>query len=310
MPQLMPTPHRRRGATLAELIVVLVLFGIVGTALVKTMTRQQQYYADQNKLLDARRELRLGANFMPSDLRGVSSSGGDIISIAENQIVLNAPVGTSIVCARTANRVYLPPTNLAKNTLTAWYSQPVVGDTLYVYDENLLKGSEDDTWDKFAVTDIDVSTLCSPSVYMDAVLDPPATKKRYAVTLSGNLADSVKVGAVVRFTRPVRYRLEQLGASGQWYLTLAEYRNGAWGSSEQIAGPYRPFIAGDAQPSGLQFRYYDTLGTRLATTALTKNVGRIDVYLRAERGAAKMTGRGGALLKDSVLMRIGVRNSK
>jgi Prokaryotic N-terminal methylation motif len=309
MPKL-TTSSRRAGVTLAELLVVMLLFGIIGMALVKTMTRQEQFYSDQKNLLAARRELRLGANFMPMDLRSMSSSGGDIISMAENQIVILAPIGTSIVCARTATNIFIPPANLAKNILTAWYSTPAVGDSAMVYNENLLKGSEDDKWERFQITDMDKSSLCTPSPYMDAVLDAPATKPRYRMTLDHNIPDSVKVGAVVRFVRPVRYRIEQLGAGGRWYLTMAEYANNAWGASQQIAGPYRAFQAGDANPSGLQFRYYDTLGTRLATSANTKNVGRVDVYLRADGGAARMIGRNGALLKDSVLMRIGVRNSK
>lgn len=304
----------RQGLTIAELLVAMVLFGVIGTTIIKTLNSQRQVSKDQANLIDGRRQLRMGANVLPVDLRAMSTAGGDVKSMAEDKIVINAPIGSSIVCARTTSKLSVPPTNLSRNILTSWYSAPVVGDTLFVYNENILAGSEDDVWEKFAITSVVKSaTDCPGAPYMDPVLDPPATKQRYVYTVDVStrlIPDSVKVGAVIRFTRPMRYQLQLQGSAGRSYLTLEEYRSGAWQGAEPIAGPYRPFIAGDASGSGMQFRYFDTTGTRITNMASTANVARVDVYLRSDRGNAAFAGRNHAPLRDSVVMRIAVRNAR
>jgi hypothetical protein len=231
--------------------------------------------------------------------------------MSESEITMRAAIGSSIICARTANTFTIPPANLARHTLTSFASTPAQGDTAFLYDEGLLKGSEDDVWRKFAISTVTQSAVqCIGAPYTDVVLDPGATKPRtvYQVT-AGPIQDSVKVGAVVRFTRPVKYRIYQ-ETSGNWYLGIQEYLNGAWQTTDPLAGPYRPFASGDANPSGLQFRYYDTLGVRITNMALRNDVGRIDVFLRTNAGTAAVTERQGNLLRDSIVMRVAIRNSK
>ena len=77
-----------------------------------------------------------------------------------------------------------------------------------------------------------------------------------------------------------------------------------------MAGPYRAFTAGDNGLTGLQFRYYDTLGTRITAMANRTDVARADVYLRTNAGTSAITERNGATLRDSVLMRVAIRNFK
>jgi hypothetical protein len=300
----------RTGFTLAELVVALLLFTIIGGATTRVLLKQQQYYKDLNRSSAARRELRLGASVLPAELRSISTSGGDIISMNESSITMRAYIGTSIVCARTATTITLPPHNLARNKLTSFVMEPAQGDTAFLFDEGLLRGSEDDSWQRLGVAaapTIDAAA-CPGAPYMDPVLDPPASKPRLVYTMSANISDSVKVGAVVRFARAVRYLIYQ-GTSG-WYLGLQENTSGSWGGVQAMAGPYRPFITGDAQPSGLQFRYYDTLGTRITDYAQTTKVGRVDVFLRTNAGNSAMAERGGTALRDSIVMRVAVRNSK
>ena len=127
-------------------------------------------------------------------------------------------------------------------------------------------------------------------------------------TVASDLPDSVKVGAVVRFTRPVRYNLYQ-EASGSWYVGLSEY-TGSWGASSPLAGPFRAYGSGDNGNSGLQFRFYDSLGVRITNMANKKDVARVDMFLRTNAGIAAVTERHGAALADSVLMRVAIRNFK
>jgi hypothetical protein len=300
--------------TIAELLVVLVLVSALGTAVLRVLNTQRQFYKDQANLIEGRRQLRLGAGVLPVDLRAMSTIGGDIALMAEDQLIVNAPIGSSIVCAKTNSTLTIPPTNLAKNTLTSWYTPPLAGDTLYVYNENILAGSEDDLWEKFAITSVTSSNAACPGApFADATLDPPASKPRYVLALdvsARTIPDSVHVGAVVRFVRPMRYQIQVQGSNGKSYLTLNEYSSGAWGGANPIAGPYRPFISGDQNGSGLQFRYFDTLGVRITDMSAKLNVGRVDVYLRSDKGNAAFKGRNQAPLRDSVVMRVAVRNAR
>jgi prepilin-type N-terminal cleavage/methylation domain-containing protein len=311
MPRLMKEKGRR-GLTLPEILIAIVLLAIVGTGLTRVLVKQQQSYKDLSATAISKRELRLGASVLPAELRSISSSGGDIISMAENEITMRAYTGSGVVCARSVsggNQVWLPPTNLARHTLTSFVGQPALGDTVFIYNEGNDRGQIDDTWEKFAITNMGTdNAACAGAPYTDPVLDPPASKPRLVYTLSAALPDSVKVGAVIRFSRPVRYRIYQ-ETSGSWYLGMEQY-NGSWWNTAPMAGPYRAFQAGDNGLTGLQFRYYDTLGTRITTMTNTVAVARADVYLRALAGTSAITERNGATLRDSVLMRVAIRNFK
>jgi len=306
----------RRGFSLPELIITLFLLSIVGTAIVRVFTKQQQSYKDTAKTATMRRELRMSGMLMTQDVRSISSSGGDVLEMSEKRAGFNGTYGSSIVCAKGANTLYIPPPGLVHHELTSWTSFPKVGDTIYVYNDSLLAGAEDDVWQKLAIADIDKNLAACPGApFTDPVLDAPAVKPRYKITVSypspsTQIGDSVKVGAVIRFTRPMRYELFQPSGSGKWYLCFSEYSGRAWTAAEPVAGPFRPFVAGDGTPSGLQFRYYDSLGTRLTSITDKPRLSRVDVYTRAEGGASAVTERKGALMTDSTLFRIGLRNFK
>jgi prepilin-type N-terminal cleavage/methylation domain-containing protein len=312
MPRLRPVLHgRRRGLTLPELLIAITLLAIVGGGVTRVMVKQQQFYKDASKTAGSKRELRLGASVLPAELRSISSSGGDILTMDEGEVKLRAYIGSSVICARTAtNTVWLPPVNLTHHTLTSFIDRPDIGDTVFVYNENIEKGSEDDLWEMRTIIGKDMSTTACPGApYTDAALDPPATKRRYQYVLDANLPDSVKVGAVIRFTRPVRYRIYQ-ESSGAWYLGIEQYTGGSWGAASPLSGPYKAFASGDNSGSGLQFRYFDSLGVRITNMANKKDVARVDVYLRTDAGASAITERKGNALKDSVLMRVAIRNFK
>ena len=318
MPRLTPprTARPRRGFTLPELLITFLLLGIIGAAMVRTMSKQQQSYRDTTQGATMRRELRLSGVLMTQDLRSISSAGGDVQEMLESRVGFNGTYGSSIVCALPmAHTIDIPPTNLVHHEVTAWTTLPKAGDTIYVYNDSISGGSEDDVWQKLAIVSFAQSTTtCLGAPFTDPVLDPPATKPRYRITVSyppgsAQIGDSVKVGAVVRFTRPMRYELFQ-ASSAKWYLGYSEYSGGGWSGIEAVAGPFRSFSAGDSTPSGLQFRYYDSTGTRLTNIAQKLDLSRIDVYMRASGGSSAITERKGALMTDSTLYRIGLRNFK
>lgn len=256
-----------------------------------------------------RRELRLAGSFLPAEIRSTSSAGLDVKAMEEAQVEFLANIGSGVICDRaTPGDIVVPPLNAAGVTLTNWYTRPTVGDSIFLYNEGLLKGAEDDSWERRAIASMSFSAACPGAPYTNPLLD--AGKWRYRITVTdGVLPDSVKLGAVVRFSRPVRYRLYQ-GTTGSWFMGYQDYINGSWTSIDAVSGPYRPFLAGDNTPSGLQFRYYDSLGARLISTSDKSRLSRIDVFLRTNAGLAAVTERRPNEIRDSVMMRIGLRNFK
>jgi type II secretory pathway pseudopilin PulG len=305
----------RRGMTLPELLVAFILLAIVGGGLTRVMIKQQQFYKDARATAGAKRELRLGATVLPSELRSISSSGGDIMIMSEGQVQMRAYTGTSVICAISGGRddIWVPPTNLARHTLTTYVSssstaRPQSGDTVFIFNEGAQTGSQDDTWDKFWITGQDYAASdCNGAPFTDPVLD--ATKKRTRFHLNAALPATISVGAVVRFTRPVSYHMYQ-ETSGSWYLGIQEYLGGSWGNASPLAGPFRAYATGDGSQSGMQFRFYDSLGVRITNMANRTQVARMDVYLRTNAGRSAISERKGVFLQDSVLMRVALRNFK
>lgn len=311
MPRLMRgRTANRRGLTLPELLVAMLLLAIVGGGLTRVLVKQQQYYKDASKSAEAKRELRLGASVMPAELRSISSSGGDIMVMSESEIEMRAYIGSAVICAINANDIWVVPRNLARHTLTTYVDLPQVGDTIFVFNDNTEKGAQDDQWEKRRIDGTDLSnSACTVSPFIDPILDPAASKGRRRYRLNAGLPPEVQVGAVLRVSRPVRYRIYQ-ETSGAWYLGIEQFTGGSWGGASPLAGPFRPFQGSDSPTSGLQFRYYDSLGVRVTNMANRTDVARVDLFLRTNAGVSAITERNGNALQDSVLMRIALRNFK
>ena len=319
MPKL--TAARRAGFTLVEVLIVLTILGIVGASLMTMITRQQRFYRDTSASLVVRRELRGGASLLPTEMRAIARRGtradnpnveGDILSMNATAIVFRATFGSSIICEKPAGdftTFSVPPTGLAHHTLTSWYETPGPGDQVAIFNEGPLPGAEDDDW-VYATIDAvtESATACSPSPYMDPILDPPATKRRYTITVTpatwvgAALPAAIQTGAVVRFLRDTRYHLYQPSGSTRWFLGYQQRVNGAWTNSAAVAGPFEESAA-----NGLRFQYYDTTG---AATIATAAVSRVDVLLKGKADFASTAERRGTPFADSLMFRIGIRNFK
>jgi type II secretory pathway pseudopilin PulG len=138
-----PVAHSRTGFTMAETLVVLVLLAIVGGSLMNVLTKQQQFYNGTGDLIAMRTQLRQAEAILSGDLRGISSSGGDITTMTDSSIEFNYTIGTSVVCkapAPNTNTVIIPQTGPLTNgnTLTSWITKPTFGDQAYIFDEGAI----------------------------------------------------------------------------------------------------------------------------------------------------------------------------
>lgn len=96
----------RRGFTLAELLVTMVIMGIVGLAATKLFLSHTRFYDLQTQMRRARFVSRTAVNAALSDLRMVEATGG-VVSASPTVITVRSPYAIGIVCANSGTQTTL-----------------------------------------------------------------------------------------------------------------------------------------------------------------------------------------------------------
>ncbi len=206
------TRTRRRGGTLIELLISMVILGVLGTLVARIMMDQQRSFQRMTEQTVVRRELRSAMSLLPTELRGVSSVGGDIIAFDAMSITFRATLGASVVCARTSTTVDLPPIGTARMPLTSWTSAPSVGDVVAMLRPD-SSGKKGDFWSTHTVSAVTaLAAPCAGTVYVHPTAD--VGKEGVRLTVTPALPFSVLPGAAFRLIRPTKYALNQV-ASGR-----------------------------------------------------------------------------------------------
>jgi prepilin-type N-terminal cleavage/methylation domain-containing protein len=296
----------RRGFTLTEMMFVLVVFGLVAAATTRIIVNQQKFYASTTDLIAMRNTLRDVGEAVPSDLRGISSVGGDIYAMSDSAIDFRLATGISVVCSVVAGRlsVIIPPLNVAnKSGLSTWTTAPTTGDTAFFYDEGATSAVTDDSWQKLPVTAALAVGVCpTSSGYTTTSAEQNAS---YTLTLGSTLNTGVVPGSIIRFYRHAKYELYQPNAGGAWYLGYQDCPGGSCSTMQPIAGPYLAYST-NAASTGLRFVYRDSTG---AVTATPASVARIDVIAKAQTdNKIRMPGRPEDYYSDSLVVTIALRN--
>jgi prepilin-type N-terminal cleavage/methylation domain-containing protein len=312
----------RRGVTLIELLITLTILAVVGGLLTSVLIKQQRFNRALTETADSRSRMRDIATILPTDLRGASSIGRDLLTIGLTSMQFRAAIGSSVVCRLAGGAVIeLPPTTLASGqVLTAWINPPKPGDVAFIYDEGAARGNADDSWRQFTVTD---TTSAVNAAWCPAAGVSPFTQaadngqRRYRITLNAVPNPlSIKVGAPIRFAREVRYSLFA-ASDNNWYVGYETCTpSGAVGvagpcaNREILAGPVRAATT-DTTTSGLYFVYYNQTGGAVTNVAQAATIARIGIGLRTSpqslSQALKKLG-GFVAGRDSLRLTVGIRN--
>jgi hypothetical protein len=290
----------RAGVSLAELLVVLVILGLVGSVIMRVVLRQQRFYASAAEITSTRADLRDLATVLPSDLRAISSVGGDIYAMSDSAIDFRLTTGISAICQLGAGFVVVPPATLASRSgVTAWMSAPVSGDSVLIYDEGASSAISDDVWRPYKIIAAPIAASCPTTTKFTTTSAEAAAGIK--LTLSAALPATTPQGSAMMFFRHAHYGLYLSGT--RTMLGYYDCPGSTCGSVTPMGGPFLPYAASG---SGVQFTYYDSTG---AVTATKTNVARIDVMVRAQTGApVALAGGTRSYVRDSLAFTVSLRN--
>ena len=86
----------RRGFTLVELLIAVIIAGILGTALARLLVSDSRFAARQQAMLSARSTARTALNWMAEELRAVSDGG--LLDASSDTVAVRAPYAFGTAC--------------------------------------------------------------------------------------------------------------------------------------------------------------------------------------------------------------------
>ncbi len=282
------TRPRRAAFTLAEVVVVLALGGVVAVAVAGVLFANQRFYRSQEEILETQRSVRDAVQILAVELRGLDGSDGDIVALSDTAVTVKAGRALGILCARPD-----PSTHallIGEHRLYGYRAVDPAKDSALVFRDGDTLLASDDRWLRAVVTSTGAAHCPDGARATRLVLGG-------AAATSGQL-DGVTAGSPVRAFETVRYRLYDDG-SHTWWLGTQTY-SGGWSATSPLVGPLRP-------KDGVRFDFLDAGGAPTSDRSAVRQI-RISVRGRSARTIAA-AGRRTGPYQDSLATRVYLRNS-
>lgn len=233
----------RRGATLAEMAVVMLVAGILLAAAGLLVQASHRLDDGVRRMLAARHAARDAALVLAAELDGLAAPGGDVTLAGDTAVVLRALRGSGVVCGVRGGPALVVRAGL-------WHGARAVDparDSLLVFLEGALPWTAATGWVRSGIAGTG-----------GGACDDGAAGLRLDLAAGGDprLA-ATPVGAPVRTMETVEYRAYR-DAAGDWWLGVRGVTGGAW----SVISP----VAGVLAPRGLTLTALDSSGLP-ATTA-------------------------------------------
>ena len=289
----------RRGFTMIEVLVALVLLGIVSAALYRVLANNQRLYMAQTQRIDLSQNIRAASTILPAEFRELDASEGDITAMSATSISIRAMRWVGFACNTPLLGGALGSVSVIVRGGTP--GEPLFfgsrgianSDGVLIYYDGDKNSRLDDFWATGTITAAPNGQNCDDGTNGQRLL-----VNLNLLGLGPNLPGGIPLGAPVRGWEPVTYALYQAAGDTSWYVGFQP----AGHAMQPLIGPV---LAGN----GLQFQYYDANG---AVTAIRAQVARIDVTVRARTtGAVRAGGQAAAAtIVDSVVTSVALRNNR
>ena len=280
---------QRRGFTLVELMIALVIMGLVTGAIYKLLNTNQRLSLAQAEQVSLQSTVRTGSLIVPSELRELNTWQGstpdrnDIIDAKPDNVIYRAGRGMGFLClfaAANATQV-----TIGRSNWTGVRAPDAARDDLHIFIDGNPYDDNDDGWSLLALTG------ATPSV--NACGGDPG----YVLTVSPLPAD-VPVNTPVRLFELMKLELYADPGDGEWWL----------GARSLNVEPNPVPVLGPLTNDGFGLQYLDSTGVATADWTAIKSV-RLTV--RGQTDAAVRAGGTAALghPKEALVTQVMLRNS-
>ncbi|MEK7668506.1 MAG: prepilin-type N-terminal cleavage/methylation domain-containing protein, partial [Gemmatimonadota bacterium] len=210
---------RRRGFSIAELLVAMVIAGIIGVALGRLILSQSRFVALQDGMMRARSGARAALNAITGELRAVTDSG--LVQAGPDSITVRVPYAFGVACQQVSGKtvVSLIPTDSAlygASTASGYAWRDSLGSFRFVEPATVSTG-----------------TCSTPAPYVTTLSATGWTARNVAV--APNVL-ATPVGAIVYLYQKVRYAfaasVEIPGRRALWRTVLST------GSRDELVAPF------------------------------------------------------------------------
>ena len=293
---------KRRGFTLVELLVAIVLLALVGVTLMKVMNRMLRVTTAQVQLANSQGNARTGTLAIPQELREIGydtiplagQAVTDLEDIQPNRITFRAMRGVGITCGTptlTEFKIRYPLFGMRDPLPTDGFMLFVEGDP------NLAL---DDTWAPMDVQAIDYSSTCGADKAIKFTLGgAPQVDPINGVDMA---MSNFFVGAPVRWYERMEY-----GAvmdNGRAYIGARSLSLGQ--------GALQPMIGPLSDTTGFALTYYDKDGNVLDPNSddplVVRSIG-VNVIGATQGGISLAASTNRARSQSPVYTRVALRNT-
>ena len=229
----------RRGFTLVELLLSLIVTAVVGAALVRMVLGQARFMDQQEAWRGARAVARGGVNRLASDLRMVEATNGVSAAVAGGQdFTVRVPYAFGVICLAAGNTLTLSmlPVDSAMYNAPGHSGFAVRADdgTYAYYTSTVLDGIPANigvgNCTGVAAPDKPITTLAS--------MNGSPAGNTITVTATAAFNPAVKKGQIVFLYRRIRYQFKNsVALAGRTGLFRAPV-DAVGGPEEEIATPF------------------------------------------------------------------------
>ncbi len=264
----------RKGFTLVELLVVVILGGFVLAATYQTLVTNQRTFTIQAAEIQGQQTLRAGMEVLSGELREISPPEGDLLAMSEDSVRIRVMRAFGVACDTATSGT----PNLTVKRVGQWFS---AGDSAFTFIDGDPERRSDDDWRSTRVMAVDTTTTCGSG-----------PDEAQLVTLAGLAgADTVLPGSPLRVFEQYSYGLRDW--DGQPFLV----RQAPGGPVQPVVGPLDETVS-----DPLKFEYLNENGS---VTADPLEVAQIQITLKTSSDARDVQG---DLVRDSLTLRVHTRN--
>ncbi len=291
----------RRGFTLVELLIALVLLGIVSAGIYRVLLNNQRINQAQTARIELQQNIRAAVTILPAEFRELNATGSDITAMSATSITIRAMRQFAFVC----NTPVIAGNTVTMTIRVAPFYGPrdfsIATDSVLVSYEGDQGDRNDDQWLRGNITSITNNVPCVPDgapgrqfVTTLSFAAPAAVPGLPNVPAPVAQTGNIQSGAPVRGFETVTYKLYQ-ASDGKWYLGY------------QGASSTQPLI-GPVTSNGVTFAYYDNTGAVTGTAALVSQIG---ITVRAQTSQPIEQENVGLVTPvDSITTRVTLRNNR